>query len=83
MKPTFADGDVLLVDTGTRAAEVDGVYVLEVHEQLYIKRVSRRFDGRHEISSDNPSVKTVEVLNGDHSVEIKGRVVWAWKGERL
>lgn len=83
MKPTFSDGDVLLIDSGVRTPTIDGVYVLEVNKQLYIKRVSRRFDGHHEISSDNPLVKTVEVLNGDHLVEIKGRVVWAWRGERL
>jgi len=83
MKPTFSDGDVLLVDAGIKDPAVDGVYVLAVRDQLYIKRVSRRFDGKHEISSDNPSVKTVEVLNGDHQVDVKGRVVWAWKGERL
>lgn len=83
MKPTFSDGDVLLVDAGIKEPAVDGIYVLAVRDQLFIKRVSRRFDGQHEISSDNPSVKTVEVLNGDHQIEIKGRVVWAWKGERL
>lgn len=83
MSPTFQDGDVLLVDTAVHDPGIDGVYVLQVNGQLFIKRVSRRFDGRHEISSDNPSVKTIEALNGDHSVEVKGRVVWAWNGKRL
>ncbi len=83
MKPTFTDGDILLVDSGAINPDIDGVYVLEVKGKIYIKRITRRFSGQHEISSDNEGVKTVEVLNGDHMVEIKGRVVWAWKGERL
>lgn len=83
MKPTFTDGDILLVDSGAHAPDIDGVYVLEVHGKIYIKRITRRFNGQHEISSDNDRIKTVEVLNGDHMVEIKGRVVWAWKGDRL
>lgn len=83
MKPTFTDGDILLVDSGALAPDIDGVYVLAVNGKIYIKRITRRFNGQHEISSDNERVKTVEVLNGDHMVEIKGRVVWAWKGDRL
>jgi phage repressor protein C with HTH and peptisase S24 domain len=83
MIPTFADGDILLVDSGVTEPRVDGHYVLNVHDELYIKRVSRRFDGKHEITSDNPTVRTSETLNGDHQVEVKGRVVWVWNGKRL
>ena len=83
MIPTFADGDILLVDSGVKEPKVDGHYVLNVHDELYIKRVSRRFDGKHEITSDNPTVRTSETLNGDHQAEVKGRVVWVWNGKRL
>jgi phage repressor protein C with HTH and peptisase S24 domain len=83
MSPTFSDGDILLVDTGITDVFVDGVYVLEAHNRLFIKRVRQRIDGNHEISSDNPTVKTVDILNGDHEVTIRGRVVWVWNGRRL
>lgn len=83
MHPTFNDGDILLVDTGVLSATVDGVYVLDAHDRLYIKRVRRRLDGVYEISSDNPSVKTVDTLNGGNEVLIKGRVVWVWNGRRV
>ena len=83
MMPTFNDGDILLVDTGIRAVNIDGVYVLSANERLYIKRVRQRMDGHFEISSDNPTVKTVDVLNGDHEVTVHGRVVWAWNGRKL
>lgn len=83
MCPTFNDGDLLLVDCGVRRVEVDGVYVLSAHGRLFIKTVRQRLDGAYEISSDNPSVKTVDILNGDHEVLVHGRVVWAWNGKKL
>ena len=33
-------------------------------------------DGAHVVSSDNPSVKTVDVLDGSQQVRICGRVVY-------
>lgn len=83
MTPTLNHGDIVLIDTGIKYAYVDGVYVLRAHQRLFIKRVRTRLDGAHEISSDNPNVKTVDVLNGDHEVEILGRVVWVWNGRRV
>ena len=84
MSPTFSDGDVLLVDVGSRdPASHEGVYVLEVQGKSYIKRVRMRMDGSLEVSSDNVNIKTVDVLNGDHEVQVKGRVVWAWNGRKL
>lgn len=84
MHPTFEDGDVLLVDTGMRDAKtIDGVYVMAANDRVYIKRVRQRMDGVVEISSDNPTVKTVDVLNGDHAIDVLGRVVWCWNGRKL
>lgn len=84
MAPTFSDGDVLLVDSGSRdPASHEGVYVLEVHGKTYIKRVRMRMSGTLEVSSDNPTIKTVDELNGDHEVRVLGRVVWAWNGRKL
>lgn len=46
MSPTFSDGDVLLADVGSRdPASHEGVYVLDVHGQTYIKRVRMRMSG--------------------------------------
>ncbi len=83
MEPTFASGDVLLVDTGATDVKIDGVYVLRAHGRLFVKRVRQRMDGQFEISSDNPNHRTVDVLNGDHEVVIVGRVLWAWNGRRM
>jgi phage repressor protein C with HTH and peptisase S24 domain len=84
MEPTFTDGDILLVDAGVFDVKVDGIYVLEANERLYVKRVRQRIDGTFEISSDNPTVKTVDVLtSGSTPVSVKGRVIWAWNGKKL
>lgn len=86
MAPTFTDGDVLLVDTGPGAKDPhtrEGVYVLQAGDKNYVKRVSPTFDGKLQVTSDNPSSKVVQILNGDHQVVVIGRVVWAWNGRRL
>ena len=64
-------------------ADIDGVYVLQANGQLFIKRVTRRMDGAHVITSDNPSVRTVDILDGSHPVRICGRVVYGWNGRRF
>lgn len=86
MSPTFSDGDVLLVDTGCGARDPsnrEGIYVLQVNDRNYVKRVTPLFNGGWQVTSDNPGSKTVEVLNGDHQVQVLGRVVWAWRGRKL
>ncbi len=83
MKGTFEDGDILLVDIGVQEPKIDGVYVLEANERVYIKRVRQRMDGTFEISSDNPKVRTVDVLDGSIEVKCRGRVLWAWNGVKL
>lgn len=81
--PTLNSGDVLLVDTSVTEVRIDGIYVLRAHDRLFVKRVRQRMDGNFEISSDNPTHKTVDVLNGDHQVSVIGRVVWYWNGHRV
>lgn len=83
MKGTFNDGDILLVDTGIRMVDIDGVYVLCAHDRLFIKRVRQRWDGQFEISSDNPSIKTSDLLDGREQLDVRGRVLWAWNGQKL
>lgn len=83
MQPTFQDGDILLVDSGVKDPDIDGVYVMEANGRIYIKRVRQRLDGKYEISSDNATVKTVDVLDGSQAVAVLGRVVWCWNGKKL
>ena len=83
MLGTLNSGDFAIVDTDCQVADIDGVYVLQANGQLFIKRVTRRIDGAHVITSDNPSVRTVDVLDGTQPVRICGRVVYGWNGRRF
>lgn len=84
MSPTFSSGDILLVDTGQiDPGAIDGVYAMSANDRLYIKRVRQTLGGKLEVSSDNSQIKTVDELNGDHSVTVHGRVIWVWNGKRL
>ena len=83
MAGTLNSGDFAIVDTDCTVTDIDGVYVLQAGGQLFIKRVTRRMDGTHTVSSDNPSVKTVDVLDGSQQVRICGRGVYGWNGRRL
>ena len=86
MAPTFADGDILLVDTSQRDPEaIDGVYILRAqgHLRLYVQRIRRSLNGSLEASSDNPSIKTVDVLDGSRPLDVLGRIIWAWNGRKV
>lgn len=83
MRGTLESGDFALVDTDIHSVDIDGVYVLEAHERLFIKRVRQRMDGAYEISSDNPAIKQIDILNGGHEVRICGMVVYGWNGRRF
>ncbi len=85
MTPTFADGDILLVDRGVTEIRLDAVYVLSLNSELYVKRIQRRItDGAVIIKSDNPLYDPVVVDNGEReNLSVLGRVVWAWNGRKL
>ncbi len=83
MLGTLNSGDFAIVDTDCKVADIDGVYVLQANGQLFIKRVTRRMDGAHVVTSDNPNVRTVDVLDGSQPVRICGRVVYGWNGRRF
>lgn len=83
MKGTLDSGDFALVDTDTVEVLVDGVYVLQAHNRLFIKRVRQRLDGRYEVSSDNEAIKTSDILDGTHQINVLGRVVYGWNGRRF
>ena len=83
MHGTLESGDFALVDTDVIEVLIDGVYVLEAHSRLFIKRVRQRLDGRYEVSSDNEAIKTSDILDGSQQVCIKGRVVYGWNGRRF
>lgn len=80
MSPTFGDGSILLVDSGVREIQVDAIYVVARRNELFVKRIQRRFtDGAFLIISDNPSFENEVVLPSEADpISVLGRVVWAF-----
>lgn len=84
MEPTFRDGDMLLVDRGVLDVKLDAVYVLAFNRELFVKRIQRRMNGDVVIKSDNPLYDPHVVANGEReTLQVLGRVVWAWNGRKL
>jgi hypothetical protein len=84
MQPTFEDGDPLLVDVGVREIRLDAIYVLALHDELFIKRVQRKMDGSLVIISDNPRYAPQPIEESDRSTfQVLGRVVMAWNSRRI
>lgn len=84
MKPTFADGDILLVDIGVNDIKIDAVYVMALRDELYIKRMQRRADGTFLMISDNAAYPPIEVAGTDlKRFQVLARVLLAWNANKL
>ena len=84
MEPTFKDGDSLLVDRGVNDIKLDAVYVLALHDELFIKRLQRRPGGEVVMISDNKSYEPYTIKNGERDkFQVLGRVVMAWNSRRI
>lgn len=85
MKPTFQDGDPLLVDTGVSTVTVDAVYVFEIEGELFIKGLQRLPGGRLRVISHNRDENDPWEIDPFQmeSLKIRGRVVMAWNARRL
>ena len=82
MRPTFDDGDMLVVDTGVQAVGQDGIYLLRGPDDILVKRVQRKADGAWLLISSNKEYETerIEPEKRD-AFAVLGRVVFAWRGE--
>ncbi|MHB1239857.1 MAG: S24 family peptidase [Gammaproteobacteria bacterium] len=82
MAPTLRDGDLMLIDRSVEEIGPEGVYVLTIEDELYVKRVQRE-PGTLLIKSDNAMYRTWEVPRGSlDQVRVHGRMVYYWRGDR-
>lgn len=77
MEPTIGDGDLLLVDIAKdRRSPIEGrIYVLNVGDALFVKRLRRSTNGWMMIS-DNRRLFADEPIPAGVPVTIHGQVVW-------
>ncbi|MDR5655488.1 XRE family transcriptional regulator [Ruixingdingia sedimenti] len=55
MEPTIMNGSPMLVDTSKTEIQNGYIYVIAVENDLLVKRVRRRLDGKIDLISDNPA----------------------------
>jgi len=78
MQPTIPDGSILIVDHGQTDVVNGCIYVLNIADELIVKRVRRRLDATIEIVSDNAMYYPPEALRADQLQQLRvvGRVVY-------
>lgn len=80
MKPMYNPGDPLLVDTGVKDVEFDGVYFFRIGDEGFIKRL-QRVPGEGLVAiSENKSYKDWTIRDG-MDFEVFARVVKVWRGD--
>lgn len=77
MQPAIPDGSLLVVDHSQKEIRNGHIMVVNVGEDLLVKRVRRRLDGLIELISDNPAYAP-ETLGPDTLAQLRvvGRVVY-------
>ena len=80
MTPEIDDGEAVFIDISDKDTLRDGIYLLMVDGELFIKRVQKLIGKKIALISSNPKYKEIEVpLDTDIEVRVIGRVVKAMK----
>jgi hypothetical protein len=80
MKPMYNPGDPLLVDTGVKGVEFDGVYFFRIGDEGFIKRL-QRVPGEGLVAiSENKAYREWTIKDG-MDFEVFARVVKVWRGD--
>lgn len=87
MKPMFNPGDPLLVDTGVKVVDHEGVYFFRVGDEGFIKLIQRvpEFDGpgaRLRVISKNPDFPPYDLSPKNPHFEVLGKVLTVWRSEQ-
>lgn len=76
MRPTFARGDCLIIDTSVKAFTIAGVYLVKIRGQMFIKRVQKTFDGGYSLTSDNDTYPPINLPAANaHEVQFIGKCI--------
>lgn len=82
MLPTIADRDLVFVDITRRSIDSPGIYVIDVHRRLLLKKVMIQSNGTIIIRSDNteeyPDEERYSVDELQETIHICGKVMAWW-----
>ncbi len=73
MEPTLQEGDLIVIDT-SYSHTVDGIYAININNEVFIKRLQFNLNGTIEIISDNPRYKT-QIYNPNENNQIHFNVI--------
>lgn len=79
MRGLFEPGDPLLVDTGVKSVDFDGVYFFRVDDEGFIKRL-QRIPGQGLVAISENKAYRDWTINPTMDFEVFGRVIKAWIG---
>lgn len=84
MHPTFDDGAVLWMDTSESTINREGVYVVQIDNQTFVRRIDRGVDGSLRMVADNAKYRE-QIVGKDerHRVVVTGRVAYRWEGQKV
>lgn len=80
MRPMYNPGDPLLVDTGVKSVEFDGIYFFRVGNEGFVKRLQRIPGVGLRAISENKAYESWDIRD-DMDFEVFARVVKVWRGE--
>lgn len=76
MEPVLVDGDLVLIDRGDIEVLREGVYVFEVDDGLFVKRLSLRGDKLVIVSANHDyPIQEVSTLRDNPTFRLHGRVI--------
>ena len=79
MSPTINDHDLVLVDTSIKSPQNNGLYLFNIQEELFIKRLSLdKFSGCADIISDNSLYPPIKI-NNIKKLSCLGKIIFVCK----
>lgn len=82
MRGMFNSGDPLLVDSGIKSLDYDGVYFFRIGDEGFIKTLQRIPGEGVRVISENKKYETWTITK-DMDFEVFGRVLKVWKSEEF
>lgn len=80
MRPLYEPGDPLIVDTGVKSVDFDGIYFFRVGNEGFIKRL-QRIPGEGIVAISENKAYRDWTIKADMDFEVFGRIVKAWRSE--
>jgi len=78
MEPEIQDGAAMLVNTADTRLDEGCIYVINLNDHLFAKRIQRGIDGSIRLISANKEYSPMEVKpNQLQDLHVQGRVVWS------